>query len=40
MKKYKCWVEFEQEIEAKSLEDAIKIFQNQKLELEFCGDEI
>ena len=40
MKRYKVWVECEKEIEAKNLDEAIKEFQKQKLELEFNGVEL
>jgi hypothetical protein len=37
MSKYKCWVECEKDIEAKSLEEALEIFSSESLELEFRG---
>ena len=40
MKRYKVWVECEKEIEEKNLNEAIKKFQKQKLELEFHGVEL
>jgi len=40
MKLFKVWAEFEREIEAKNLDEALKKFANDELNLKFCGQEI
>jgi hypothetical protein len=40
MKRYKVWIECEDEIEAKSLDEALEKFSKQKLNLELNGVEI